>query len=455
MSKKPGFTIKQKMTTSAVVNGQEINLTDFRAYLPMHNYIFMPCREPWPAASIDAVFPPQVLTDAAGNPVTKGGKVQKLAASRWLDRNQPAHQMIWAPGMPVLIPDRLVVDGGWIERSGVICLNLYRAPRLVLGNAAEAKPWHDHVAKLFPVEAEAKHVVYWLAQRVQHPEIKINHALVLGGEEGIGKDTLLEPVKSAIAPWNFREVSPTQMMGRFNSFVKSTILRINEARDLGEVDRFKFYDHLKVYSAAPPDVLRVDEKHLREHYVSNCVGIIISTNYRTDGIYLSEQDRRHFVAWSELRKVDFGSDYFDRIWAWFDDGGAEHVAAYLSELDLSDFNPKRPPPKTEAWWTIVTANHAPEEAELADTIDKLGNPAALIIDDMVSKAPQLDWLYEPKSRRAIPHRMERCGYLRVNNPNSKEKGLWQLGDRRVIVYGRKDLSAAERLRAAWARIGTR
>ena len=85
----------------------------------MHNYIFMPCREPWPAASIDAVFPPQVLTDAAGNPVTKGGKVQKLAASRWLDRNQPAHQMTWAPGMPMLIPDRLVVDGGWIERSGV------------------------------------------------------------------------------------------------------------------------------------------------------------------------------------------------------------------------------------------------------------------------------------------------------------------------------------------------
>ena len=121
----------------------------------MHNYIFMPCREPWPAASIDAVFPPQVLTDAAGNPVMKGGKVQKLAASRWLDRNQPAHQMTWAPGMPVLIPDRLVVDGGWIERSGVICLNLYRAPRLLLGDATKAQPWLDHVAKLFPVEAEA------------------------------------------------------------------------------------------------------------------------------------------------------------------------------------------------------------------------------------------------------------------------------------------------------------
>ena len=29
MSKQPGFTVKQKTTTSAVVNGQEINLTRF------------------------------------------------------------------------------------------------------------------------------------------------------------------------------------------------------------------------------------------------------------------------------------------------------------------------------------------------------------------------------------------------------------------------------------------
>jgi hypothetical protein len=232
--------------------------------------------------------------------------------------------------------------------------------------------------------------------------------------------------------------------------LKSTILRINEARDLGEVDRFKFYDHLKVYAAAPPDVLRVDEKHLREHYIFNCVGVIISTNYRTDGIYLSEQDRRHFVAWSELSKTDFVSNYFNDLWTWFDDGGAEHVAAYLSTLDLSAFNPKLPPPKTEAWWAVVNANYAPEEAELADTIDKLGNPPTLTIDDMVAKAPQLEWLLDLKARRALPHRMERCGYLRVSNPTSRQ-GLWVIKGKRCAIYARKDLDAADRLRAARAK----
>jgi hypothetical protein len=88
---------------------------------------------------------------------------------------------------------------------------------------------------------------------------------------------------------------PQQMLGRFNGFVKSVILRVSEARDLGDVDRFAFYDHTKVYTAAPPDVLRVDEKYLREHYVLNCTGMIITTNHKADGIYLPADDRRHYV----------------------------------------------------------------------------------------------------------------------------------------------------------------
>jgi hypothetical protein len=29
---------------------------------------------------------------------------------------------------------------------------------------------------------------------------------------------------------------------------------------IGDVDRYAFYDHMKAYTAAPPDVLRIDEK---------------------------------------------------------------------------------------------------------------------------------------------------------------------------------------------------
>jgi hypothetical protein len=43
---------------------------------------------------------------------------------------------------------------------------------------------------------------------------------------------------------------------------QSVILSVSDARDLGEYDRFQLYDHMKAYTAAPPDVLRVDEKNV-------------------------------------------------------------------------------------------------------------------------------------------------------------------------------------------------
>ena len=129
------------------------------------------------------------------------------------------------------------------------------------------------------------------------------------------------------------------------AFCKSVILRVNEARDLGDaerINRFTFYDHTKIYTAAPPDVLRVDEKHLREYYVFNVLGFLITTNHKTDGIYLPADDRRHYVAWSNLTKEDFTPDYWRALWSWYSGGGFEHVAAYLSELDISSFDPKAP-----------------------------------------------------------------------------------------------------------------
>jgi hypothetical protein len=420
-------------------SGSGVSLSDFSAYMPQHNYIYHPTREPWPASSVNARLGAVRVFNADGTPVLENGKQKKIAASLWLDQNKHVEQMTWAPGSPMLIRDRLIAEGGWIERPNVTCLNLYRPPKIVSGEAAAAGPWLDHVGRIFGDDTD--HIVKYLAHRVQHPEQKLNHALVLGGSQGIGKDTILEPVKRAIGPWNFAEVSPQQMVGRFNSFLKSVILRVSEARDLGEMNRFQFYDHSKTYIAAPPDVLRVDEKNIREHNVLNCCAVIITTNHKADGIYLAPDDRRHYVAWSELTKEDFNPDYWKTLYGWYEEGGHEHVAAYLAQLDISSFDAKAPPPKTPAFWDIVDANRAPEDAELADILDKMGNPDATTLMAIGSQATGDFgmWLRERKSRRAIPHRLETCGYVPVRNGAAKD-GLWVVEGSRQAIYAKSDLS---------------
>jgi hypothetical protein len=449
-----------------------VALDDFRAYMPAHNYIYIPSGDRWPGASVNArIQPIRVGVDESGKPVV-------ISAAAWLDRNRPVEQMTWSPGSPKLISGWLINQGGWMAREGVTLFNQYIPPAIPPGDPSEeaSKPWLDHVRRVYPNDADR--IIRWLAHRVQKPQDKINHALVLGGHQGIGKDTLLEPVKRAIGPWNFVEASPQQVLGRFNGFLKSVILRVSEARDLGEVNRNAFYEHMKAYTAAPPDVLRVDEKFLQEHYVPNCCGVIITTNYKTGGIFLPADDRRHDVAWSELTKEDFAPDYWARLWSWYDRGGDRNVAAYLAAYDLSRFDPKAPPFKTKGFWEIVDASRAAEDAELADVIDAMaktvskddedvpvpGSPIAFTLAAVLKKAEDLTpfakmkdgvpiagtfahWLADRKNRRLVPHRFEGCRYAPVRNPAAGD-GLWKIAGKRQTIYARADLPERDRIAAA-------
>jgi hypothetical protein len=204
------------------------------------------------------------------------------------------------------------------------------------------------------------------------------------------------------------------------------------------------------------------KKNLREHSVFNCCGVVITTNHKTDGIYLPEDDRRHYVAWSHFDKGDFNDSYWRNLYHWYERGGTEHVAAYLANLDISGFNPKAPPPKTRAFWEIVDTNRAPEDAELADILDLLDKPDIVTVSQVVDKAQQVhgvpdpfaDWLKDRRNSRCIPHRFEGCGYVAVRNDNAKS-GLWVIDKKRQIIYAKADLTPRERMEAAMDASGAR
>jgi uncharacterized protein DUF5906 len=436
-----------------------VSLGDFHAYMPMHSYMFTPTRQLWPAVSVNARISRIKLTDKNGDPVLdENGKQKTVSATAWLDRHKPVEQMTWAPGEPTIIRDKLILEGGWTARRGVNCFNLYHPPTIKAGDDATlAEPWLNHLAIVYPEEAEREHILDWLAHRVQRPHEKINHALVFGGGPGIGKDSILAPVRHAVGPWNVREASPSQILGRFNGFLKSVILRINEAHDLGEYDRFAFYQHMKSYIAAPPEVLPIDEKNLREYPIPNVCGVVITSNHKTDGLFLAADDRRHFVAWSNLTKEDyrFKDKYWSRLYAYYEDGGNEAVAAFLQQRNIDHFDPKAPPPQTAAFWAIIDNHRPSEESELADILDLMGRPHAFTLAMLIKTAEGqanpdggfIDWLRERKNRRQIPHRLEKCGYVPVHNPDA-EDGLWRIRNKRQAAYADKNLPLREQIKAA-------
>jgi hypothetical protein len=418
----------------------KIALNDFYAHLADHKYFYTPTMEPWPAASVNSLFP--------------SGK-KSPPAHVWLDRHRSVQQITYAPGYPMLIEDLYVVDGGWIPHPGARCLNRYRPPTIKHGDPAQALPWVWLIHFLWP--NEANHIIFYFAHCVQRPHIKINHLLLLAGIPGIGKDMILAPVRRAVGEWNFAETTAERVMGQFTDFLKCVILRINEARDLGDIDGYKFYNRLKWIAASPPETRLINEKHLRPYYIPNLGGVVVTSNHRTGSIFPEPDDRRVFATWSEITPADFPGGYFDNLGYWYEHGalpgypddansGFEHVAAYLATLDISSFNPYAPPPRTPAFRDLINANVSPEAASLADLLDDIGKPVMVTLDAVKGAAldqikyPGLSmWLCERKNWNTIPYRFDQCGYVRLHNDRAKD-GLWKIDGRRQVVYAPKDLS---------------
>ena len=63
----------------------------------------------------------------------------------------------------------------------------------------------------------------------------------------------------------------------------------------------------------------------------------------------------------------------------------------------------------------------------------MGNPDATTLIRIVGYATGdfLGWISDRKNRRAIPHRLEKCGYVPVRNDDA-DNGLWVINGKRPI-----------------------
>jgi Primase C terminal 2 (PriCT-2)/Family of unknown function (DUF5906)/RepB DNA-primase from phage plasmid len=434
---RPPATDEPPMRREARGDGDGIKIADFVAYMPMGDFIFRPTREHWPAVSVDSRVPPVVIKNA-------DGEEKDIPASFWLRMNAAVDQQTWAPGKIDLIPDKIVANGGWIEKPGARCLNIYRPAPNLDGDPKLAGPWLKHIDRTYPRNTE--HILDWFSHRRQKPSEKINHCLLFGGPPGMGKDSLIEVLKRTVGHHNFRETTPVRIMeGGFNPYLMAVVLRVNEVRDLGDASRYAFYDHLKTLTASPPDTLEINEKNIKEFTIFNVVSVILTTNHK-DGLHLPPDDRRTYAMWSSAKKEDFEAGYFNEYWRWLDGGGDGHVAAYLAQRNISSFDAKAPPPKTDAFRTIVGFSAAPETCGLMDALDMLRNPDVVSVSDIIDHQDcwTLDvraWLQDKKNTRSIPHRFDSCGYVPFPNPGAAD-GVWKIAGRRRIVYVLRDITNA-------------
>ncbi len=420
-----GTIVKAAIDNGWAPKSGEVPISQFIFYGPGNNYIYRPTGQFWIAGAVDA----------AVSPINENGKI--VRPTEWLKRNQLVTSMTCDPIIDNDYVKGFDCRGGEVVQiPGAAMFNSYRRPTIELGDAKLAKPFLEHIRIMLDRNGDAEQFLNYMAHRVQKPWEKPRFALLISGGQGVGKDTIIEFCGPAIGVWNFANIDPSALESNFNEFIAATLIRINEAANLHEMTKWAFNERTKVLIAGSPDICQVNPKYGQKYFVRMHCGVVLTTNHLADGIYIPQDDRRYDVMeCATLVKMGLGDEvvrreYFTDLWEWFLQGGDNHVAAYLSEKELSSFSASNGQRKTEAHKTIVAGGMS-SDSWLDDILSDMNYPQALRVDWIIIKAVAAGEK-DGNVKRRLSNSMGRLGYIMLRSKN--KDGRWKISGKKVTVY---------------------
>jgi len=276
------------------------------------------------------------------------------------------------------------VGGPLVVREGAkTALNLWRPSDFKPWEGPlsddDVKPWLDHLQRMFGDGPSLRHLLDVQSFWVQNPGKKVNHALVIyGATQGTGKDSAFVPLIHFLGDHNVINVEPNMIASSFNDFLCA---QLNVYNEMIQIEKKATMNRLKPWMAAPPKMLRINRKFAQPFDIPNPVNNLFFTNY-ADAINLDGTDRRFSVHEVELM-TPMPQSYYDALHAWYSDGGAEKVIAWLMRRDISSFNPFAPPPMTDAKREMINQTMPERVQYFRDLIRaKFAGRTVLIVADL-------------------------------------------------------------------------
>jgi hypothetical protein len=307
-------------------------------------------------------------------------------------------------------------EGVLVARDGDVYGNRWRDARPPRGAGGDVSRWLDHCEALIPEAEEREHVFDVMAYKLQHPEVKINHAVLHGGDQGCGKDTLWAPFIWAVCGPQLKNrglMDNDTLGGQWGYALESEILILNELKEPEAKDRRALANKLKPVIAAPPEMLTINRKGLHPYDMLNRMFVLAFSNDPVP-ISLDSQDRRWFALWSSAPRMDPGAAR--RMWVWYKAGGYEAIAAWLWARDVSAFNPAAAPGWTEFKHNLVEHGMSMAESYLVEMMRArrgefakgvVGSPFHGLCDRVAATAPS--GVKVPQA--ALLHALKEAGWV--------------------------------------------
>ena len=301
---------------------------------------------------------------------TKGLKPRRVEASIYYDENREDLCDYTLKGVTYAAGESKLV-----HKDGLVYGNRWRNARpQVKGKGGDVTPWLTHCETLIPDERERNHVFDMMACKVQHPNVKINHAVLHGGNEGRGKDTMWAPFIWAVCgphKKNYGLIDNDGLSSQWGYALESEILVLNELKEPDAAQRRALANKLKPIIAAPPDVITINRKGLHPYDMLNRIFVLAFSNDEIP-ISLPTQDRRWFCVWSSCDRMH--PQAAQKLWDWYNKGGFEAIGSWLHARDVSKFNPSAAPMETDYKRTMIVGGLSTAEAYILHQIETHAAP---------------------------------------------------------------------------------
>lgn len=285
---------------------------------------------------------------------------RRIEASVCFDENRQSM------GAPALVGVTYAAgEDVFVARDGLVYANRWRDARPHYA-AGDITPWIEHCKRLVPEQSELDHLWDMMAFKVQNPRVKINHAVLHGGDEGSGKDTLWAPFIWSICGPDLRNrglVDNDSVSSSWGYHLESEVLIINELKEPDARERRALANKLKPIIAAPPDMLPINRKGMHPYDMVNRMFVLAFSNDPVP-ISLASQDRRWFCIWSSAPRMNPAEAA--KLWAWYKREGFAAIGHWLKTRDVSKFNPSEPPILTEFKMNLVENSMSIAESYLVD-----------------------------------------------------------------------------------------
>ncbi len=290
------------------------------------------------------------------------------------------------------------------------CLNVWQ------GWGVEARPgdWSLIRAHIEEVLADgnaefAEYIIRWIAWSIQNPAAQAEVALVLIGEKGAGKGTLVRCLERIFGAHTFQVTSRDEVIGKFNGHLQNCVLFVADEAYWGGDKRC--VGRLQGLITEPK--LPIERKGFDVIEVRNCLHVVMLAE--PGWVIPAGRYERRYAAFAVSKARRGDREYFRELHRQIDQSGTEAMFGELQGMDLQGWHPRDIPealltnpalqkqqshtlPPLEQWYVSLLHN-----GKLPGALPKRPNTAftSSLLEDAREQVPRLQYLSDVELRNFL------------------------------------------------------